>query len=142
MITVFAQDLAFGAGNHAAVNQVIGQGTSVNRLLVPLSAQDFTLFAQQAKQANLDLLFVAWPRHDGARDVARARAAGRLRRLEQDYDWPARACRLDRVRRRRRSTSSHYVATAPKNKVNDFVNAMRANQQGSTSTPDGLSPPR
>ena len=36
------------------------QGHKVGRMLVPLSAQDFTPFAQQVKQANPDLLFVAW----------------------------------------------------------------------------------
>ena len=36
------------------------QGHNVTRLLVPLSAQDFTPFAQQVKQANPDLLFIAW----------------------------------------------------------------------------------
>src|SRR4026209_876363 len=60
-VTVFAQDSAFGAGNYAAVNSIVGsQGHTVGRLLVPLSAQDFTPFAQQVKQANPDLLFVAW----------------------------------------------------------------------------------
>ena len=32
----------------------------MNRILVPLSAQDFTPFAQQIKQQKTDLLFVAW----------------------------------------------------------------------------------
>ena len=60
-VTVFAQDSVFGAGNFAAVNLIVGgQGHKVSRLLVPLSAQDFTPFAQQVKQANPDLLFVAW----------------------------------------------------------------------------------
>ena len=60
-VTVFAQDSVFGAGNFSAVNLIVGgQGHKVSRLLVPLSAQDFTPFAQQVKQANPDLLFVAW----------------------------------------------------------------------------------
>ena len=43
------------------LNAIVGgQGHTVSRLLVPLSAQDFTPFAQQVKQANPDLLFVAW----------------------------------------------------------------------------------
>src|SRR5215207_328192 len=60
-VTVFAQDSVFGAGNFSAVSLIVGsQGHKVNKLLVPLSAQDFTPFAQQAKQANPDLLFIAW----------------------------------------------------------------------------------
>ena len=39
--------------------------------------------------------------NDRARDVARARAAGRLRRLEQDHDRPRRAGDVDDLRRRR-----------------------------------------
>ena len=59
---MFAQDSAFGLGNFLAVQQVMGNlgGQKVNRILVPLSAQDFTPFAQQIKQQKTDLLFVAW----------------------------------------------------------------------------------
>ena len=35
-------------------------GQRSNRILVPLSAQDFTPFAQQIKQQKPDLLFIAW----------------------------------------------------------------------------------
>src|SRR5919106_5978488 len=60
-ITVFAQDSAFGQGNAAAVRAILGgRGHTVSSIFVPLSANDFTPFAQQAKQANPDLLFVAW----------------------------------------------------------------------------------
>ena len=49
-MTVFAQDSACGVGNYAAVNSVVGsQGHNGGRMLVPLSAQDFTPFAQQVK---------------------------------------------------------------------------------------------
>ena len=60
-ILVFAQDSAFGQGNVAAVRTYLGgKGHSVSSVLVPLTATDFTPFAQQAKQANPDLVFVAW----------------------------------------------------------------------------------
>ena len=50
---VFAQDSAFGQGNFAAVKAIIGgKGHNVSSLYVPLSATDFTPFAQQAKQAK------------------------------------------------------------------------------------------
>ena len=60
-IVVFAQDYAFGQGNAAAVKAVLGgKGHTVTSILVPLTANDFTPFAQQVVQAKPDLLFVAW----------------------------------------------------------------------------------
>ncbi|HLJ60910.1 MAG TPA: substrate-binding domain-containing protein [bacterium] len=60
-IVVFAQDYAFGQANVAAVRGVLGTaGAQVSQILVPLSANDFTPFALQVKQAKPDLLFVAW----------------------------------------------------------------------------------
>ncbi|MDQ3066913.1 MAG: ABC transporter substrate-binding protein, partial [Actinomycetota bacterium] len=142
-ITVFAQDSAFGAGNFAAVNAVIGQGHTVGRLLVPLSAQDFTPFAQQVKQANPDLLFVAWAgttapamwralEQQGAFGVANKITTG----LPERAAWVAFGDVAPKI-----DFLSHYVATAPKkNKVNDFlVNAMRKrNQTPDIFTPDGF----
>jgi branched-chain amino acid transport system substrate-binding protein len=141
-ITVFAQDSAFGVGNFSAVQQIIGQGHSVGRLLVPLSAQDFTPFAQQAKQANPDLLFVAWAgttapamwralEQQGVFGVSNKITTG----LPERAAWTAFgdvAAKIDFL--------SHYVATAPKNKVNDFlVNSMRKrNQVPDIFTPDGF----
>ena len=142
-VTVFAQDSAFGAGNYTAVNSIVGtQGHTVSRLLVPLSAHDFTPFAQQVKQANPDLLFVAW---------AGATAPAMWRALEQQgvfgvsnkittglaerATWSTFgdvAAKIDFL--------SHYVATAPKNKVNDFlVRSMRKRGQvPDLFTPDGF----
>src|SRR4051812_13889156 len=60
-IVVFAQDSAFGQGNVAAVQKYLGgKGHTVASVLAPLTATDMTPFAQQAKNANPDLLFVAW----------------------------------------------------------------------------------
>jgi branched-chain amino acid transport system substrate-binding protein len=60
-VVVFAQDSAFGQANVAAVKAVIGgSGATVEPLLVPAGASEFTGFAQQAKIAKPDLLFVAW----------------------------------------------------------------------------------
>ena len=60
-IVVFAQDYAFGQANEAAVKSVLGaKGADVSSIMVPLSATDFTPFALKAKQADADLLFVAW----------------------------------------------------------------------------------
>lgn len=60
-ILVFAQDTAFGQGNFAAVDIVLGgKGANVTPLLVPEDATEFTPFAQQINDASPDLVFVAW----------------------------------------------------------------------------------
>jgi branched-chain amino acid transport system substrate-binding protein len=60
-VTVFAQDSAFGQANVAAVKAVLGgAGASVDALLVPASATDFTPFASKVRDARPNLLFVAW----------------------------------------------------------------------------------
>ena len=142
-VVVFAQDSAFGVGNYAAVNSIVGgQGHTVSRLLVPLSAQDFTPFAQQAKQANPDLLFIAWAGNtapamyralsqQGVFGVSNKIVTG----LAERATWASygeAATRIDFL--------SHYVATGPKNKVNDFlVNSMRKRGQvPDLFTPDGF----
>src|SRR5688500_7534312 len=132
-VTVFAQDSAFGVGNYAAVNSIVGsQGHNVGRLLVPLSAQDFTPFAQQVKQANPDLLFVAWAgttapamwralEQQGAFGVSNKITTGLAERATWSTFGDV-AAKIDFL--------SHYVSTAPKNKVNDFlVNSMRKRSQ-------------
>jgi branched-chain amino acid transport system substrate-binding protein len=58
-VLVFAQDTAFGQSNVTAVKAVFA-GATVSSLLVPASANDFTPFAKQAKDAKPDLIFVAW----------------------------------------------------------------------------------
>ncbi|MBA3347625.1 MAG: substrate-binding domain-containing protein [Actinobacteria bacterium] len=142
-VTVFAQDSAFGAGNYAAVNNIVGsQGHSVGRLLVPLSAQDFTPFAQQVKQANPDLLFVAWAgttapamwralEQQGAFGVSNKITTG----LPERAAWTAFSGVESKI-----DFLSHYVSTAPNNKVNDFlVRSMRKrNQVPDIFTPDGF----
>ena len=142
-VTVFAQDSVFGNGNFAAVNAVIGsQGHKVSKLLVPGSAQDFTPFAQQVKQANPDLLFVAW---------AGANASAMWRALEQQGVFGVSNKITTGLAERATWTLfgdvalkidflSHYVYTAPQNKVNDFlVRSMRKrNQTPDLFTPDGF----
>lgn len=60
-ITVFAQDNAFGQGNAAAVEAILGgQGATVNSVLVAEDATEFTPFAQQILTSEPDLVFVAW----------------------------------------------------------------------------------
>lgn len=60
-VVVFAQDTAFGQGNAAAVEAVLGgQGATVTSVLVPEDATEFTPFAQQVLASGADLAFVAW----------------------------------------------------------------------------------
>src|SRR2546421_1515832 len=60
-VVVLDQDSVFGHGNYAAVKALVGgKGHSVSEISVPLTATDFTPFAQQAKNANANLIFVAW----------------------------------------------------------------------------------
>jgi branched-chain amino acid transport system substrate-binding protein len=60
-VVVFAQDTAFGQGNLAGVQAVLGgQGATVEGVLVAEDATEFTPFAQQLVAAQPDLIFVAW----------------------------------------------------------------------------------
>lgn len=60
-VAVFAQDNAFGQGNAAAVEAVLGgQGATVTNVLVPEDATEFTPFAQAVLATDADLVFVAW----------------------------------------------------------------------------------
>ncbi len=60
-VTVFAQNTAFGKGNEAAVQAILGaKGATVNSVLVAEDVTEFTPFAQQVLAAKPDLVFVAW----------------------------------------------------------------------------------
>lgn len=60
-VVVFAQDNAFGQGNLAAVDAVLGaDGAEVSSVMVPEDATEFTPFAAQLKDADPDMIFVAW----------------------------------------------------------------------------------
>ncbi|MFB0833296.1 substrate-binding domain-containing protein [Arthrobacter halodurans] len=60
-VLVFAQDNAFGQGNLAAVEGVLGaQGAEVSSVLVPEDVTEFTPFARQLVDAEPDLVFAAW----------------------------------------------------------------------------------
>lgn len=60
-VVVFAQDNAFGQGNLAGVQAVLGaKGAIVEGVLVAEDATEFTPFAQQLLDASPDLIFTAW----------------------------------------------------------------------------------
>jgi branched-chain amino acid transport system substrate-binding protein len=138
-ILVFAQDTAFGQGNLAAVRQFLGgRGHTVSSILVPLSASDFTPFAEQARQARPDLLFVAWA---GTTATAMwrameqqgvARSATIATGLAERATWSSYSPGIDFL--------SHYVFNAPKSKVNDWLVAKmrRRGQAPDIFTPDGF----
>jgi branched-chain amino acid transport system substrate-binding protein len=143
-VLVFAQDTAFGQGNVAAVKAYIGgRGHNVDSILVPGSASDFTPFAQQARRANADLLFVAWAGttadamwrsldQQGVLDSTQVVTGLAERATWSSYGDPATARKIKFL--------SHYVWTAPKNKVNDWLVAKmkRRSQRPDLFTPDGF----
>ena len=141
-IVVFAQDYAFGQGNAAAVKAVLGgKGHTVTSILVPLTANDFTPFAQQAAQAKPDLLFVAW---------AGATTGAMWQALQQQGVFNATTVTTGLAERATwqsygpASASikflSHYVWNAPKNPVNDWLVAKmkKRGQAPDLFTPDGF----
>lgn len=141
-IVVFAQDYAFGQGNVAAVRNVLGgKGHTVTPILVPLSANDFTPFAQQAAQAKPDLLFVAW---------AGTTSSAMWSALQQQNVFASTTVTTglaDRATWQSYGDASgsikflsHYVWDAPKNPVNDWLVAtMKENsQRPDLFTPDGV----
>jgi len=143
-VVVFAQDSAFGAGNFAAVRQIFGDlsGQKVDRVLVPLSAQDFTPYAQQLRQKNPDLVFVAWA---GTTTQAMWNALDQqnvfntvdtvVTGLAERVTWPFYGPASGKIK-----FLNHYNATAPKNKVNDWLVAKmkRKGQAPDLFTPDGF----
>ena len=137
-IVVLAQDSAFGNGNAAAVRTYLGgRGHQVSSILVPLSAQDFTPYAQRAKEADPDLLFVAWAGTTGpalwrALDQQGADKAKIATGLAERNTWGAYPAGIQFL--------SHYVAEAPKTKLNTWLRTTmkKRNQVPDIFTPDGF----
>jgi branched-chain amino acid transport system substrate-binding protein len=141
-ILVFAQDSAFGAGNSAAVSAVLGgKGHKVSKILVPLSANDFTPFAQQAKNANPDLIFVAWAGTTAGAMWQSLQQQGVLSStkvvtgLAERATWQSFGAAGTQV-----NFLSHYVWNAPKSKVNDYLvkTMKKRGQLPDLFTPDGF----
>jgi len=113
----------------------------VSEVSVPLTATDFTPFAQQVKNQNPDLVFVAW---------AGTTAGGMWKALDQQNVFDGRDVVTGLAERATwgalgdQATKihflSHYVYTAPKNKVNDwFVKQLRKKGQvPDLFAPDGF----
>lgn len=141
-IVVLDQDSVFGHGNYAAVKAIVGsKGHTVTEISVPLTAADFTPFAQQVKSANADLVFVAWA---GSTAGAMWNALDQqgvfngpdvVTGLAEHATWSALGSVATKIH-----FLSHYVYNAPKNKVNDWlVTTMRKRGQlPDLFTPDGF----
>ena len=136
------KDSVFGHGNYAAVKALVGaKGHTVSEISVPLSATDFTPFAQQAKNANPDLIFVAWA---GTTAGAMWKALDQqnvfngpdvVTGLAERATWASLGDQATKIH-----FLSHYVYTAPKNKVNDWLVAQmrKKSQVPDIFTPDGF----
>jgi branched-chain amino acid transport system substrate-binding protein len=141
-VVVLDQDSVFGHGNYAAVKALVGgKGHTVSETSVPLTATDFTPFAQQVKNANADLIFVAWA---GSTAAALWKALDQqnvftgpdvVTGLAERATWGALGDPATKIH-----FLSHYVYTAPNNKVNDWlVKEMRKKGQvPDLFTPDGF----
>ena len=139
-VVVFDQDSVFGHGNYAAVKAFFS-GHNVTEISVPLTATDFTPFAQQAKNANPDLLFIAWAGTTGGAMFKTLDQQGVyngtqvVTGLAERATWAAFGDPATKI-----NFLSHYVYTAPKNKVNDWLTAQlrKRNQVPDLFTPDGF----
>jgi branched-chain amino acid transport system substrate-binding protein len=141
-VVVLDQDSVFGHGNFAAVKAIVGsKGHSVSEVTVPLTATDFTPFAQQVKNANADLVFVAW---------AGTTAGSMWKALDQQNvfngpdvvtglaeraTWTALGPEATKIH-----FLSHYVYNAPNNKVNAWLlkQMRKRGQLPDLFTPDGF----
>ena len=141
-VVVFDQDSVFGHGNYAAVKAIVGsKGHTVTEVSVPLTATDFTPFAQQVKNANADLVFVAWA---GTTAGAMWKALDQqnvfngpdvVTGLAERATWSALGDQATKIH-----FLSHYTYTAPKNKLNDYLVAQlrKRGQVPDIFTPDGF----
>ena len=138
-VVVYAQDDAFGQGNAAAVEALLGaQGAKVQPLLVGSDIKEFTSFSQQLKDAEPDLVFVAWAgettgsmwqslEQQGVFDVAPI-----VTGLGDVASYGAYGPVAEKI-----SFLSHYFAEAPDNDVNA---AMIEAVEGAGSTVDLFTP--
>lgn len=141
-VLVLAQDSAFGQGNAAAVQAVLGaKGATVSKLLVPLNSTDFTPFAQQAKQAAPDLLFVAWagattgPMWQSLDQQGVFAATKVVTGLGNVASYPAYGPAASKI-----SFLSYYFGGAASNPVNDALVAglRKQGKEADLFSPDGF----
>jgi branched-chain amino acid transport system substrate-binding protein len=129
-VLVFAQDFAFGQANAKAVQAVLGgEGAQVTPLFAPLTTNDFAPFAQKIKDAHPDLLFIAWAGATAgsmwkALDDQGVFASTKIvTGLDQRLSYPTFGPVASKI-----TFLSHYFATAPKSKANDYLVATLKKQ--------------
>lgn len=141
-VVVLGQNNAFGQGNVAAVEAILGaKGATVTPILVPEDVTEFTPFAQQVLGAEPDLVFVAWA---GATTGAMWQAMSQqgvfetvpvVTGLGDSPTFGAYGEASEQI-----SFLNHYFAGGPSNAINDeMVDAVEA--AGGTPdlfTPDGF----
>jgi branched-chain amino acid transport system substrate-binding protein len=143
-VVVFAEDTAFGASNVAAVRAVFGgKGHTVSSILVPFNASDLTPFAQRLKNANADLVFVAWAGPNALQMWQSLQQQGvpkstkLVTGLADRVTYSTLGPVLGGV-----NLLSHYVANGPgkKNKANDWLvkQMAKGKQVPDLFTPDGF----
>ncbi len=141
-VLVFGQDTAFGQGNLAGVEAVLGgQGATVSSVLVPEDATEFTPFAQRILDEAPDLVFVAWA---GATSGAMWQAleqqgvfdaAPVVTGLGDTATYEAYGAASDKI-----SFLNHYFEGIPENDVNTaMVEYLEENgQTADLFSPDGF----
>jgi branched-chain amino acid transport system substrate-binding protein len=141
-IVVFAEDTAFGASNVAAVRAVFGgRGHTVTSILAPFNASDLTPFAQRLKNANADLVFVAWAGPNALQMWQSLQQQGipqstkLVTGLADRVTYSTLGPVLGGV-----NLLSHYVSNGPKNKVNTWLvkQLAKKHQVPDLFTPDGF----
>lgn len=137
-VLVFAQDTEFGQGNVKAVQAVLGaKGATVQPLLAPATATEFTPFAQQIKTAKPDLLFVAWAGETSSAMWQSLQQQGVFEAttvttgLGDRATYPAYGQNPQNIR-----FIAHYFPAAPDNQVNKAMTAKVS--QPDLFTPDGF----
>lgn len=122
-VVVFAQDTAFGQANAAAVEAVLGsEGATVEAVLVPESATEFTPFAQQILDIGPDLVFVAWAGETAGAMWQALDQQGVLADipvatgLADRATWPALGAAGVNL-----NMLAHYFPTAADNEVNQYL---------------------
>lgn len=142
-VVVFAEDTAFGASNVAAVRAVFGgRGHTVSGILVPFNASDLTPFAQRLRNADADLVFVAWAGPNATQMWQSLQQQGvpsstrLVTGLADRVTYPTLGPALAGV-----NLLSHYVSNGPKkNKINTWLvkTMAKSKQVPDLFTPDGF----
>lgn len=123
-VTALVQDSEFGAANVGAVEAVLGEqmGAEVGSVEVPLSATEFTPFAQQIRDQDPSLVFVAWAGDTTGAMWETMEAQGILEDfrvttgLAEKATWPLYGPAGPEIQ-----FLNHYYGDAPDNEVNDAL---------------------